>query len=44
MVALNNLAIGILRNTEWENPAKARRFYKIQFAQGLDLIFQPIIL
>jgi len=27
MAALNNLAIGILRKTGWENIAQARRFY-----------------
>lgn len=42
MAALNNLAIGILRKTGWQNIAQARRFYEIQFAKGLDLIFNPI--
>jgi hypothetical protein len=27
MAALNNLAIGMLRKTGWENIAQARRFY-----------------
>ena len=44
MAALNNLAIGILRKIGWENLAKARRFYEIHFAKGLELIFQPIVL
>lgn len=43
MAALNNLAIGILRKTGWENLAQARRFYEIQFAKGLELIINPII-
>lgn len=42
--ALNNLAIGILRKTGWENIAQARRFYGIQFAKGLELILNPIII
>lgn len=44
MAALNNLAIGILRKIGWENLAQARRFYEIQFAQGLQLIINPIII
>jgi predicted transposase YbfD/YdcC len=44
MAALNNLAIGILRKIGWKNLAKARRFYEIQFAKGLELIIQPIVL
>jgi predicted transposase YbfD/YdcC len=44
MAALNNLAIGILRKTGWENLAKARRFYEVHFAKGLELITQPIVL
>lgn len=43
MAALNNLAIGILRKIGWENIAQARRFYEIQFAQGTELIINPII-
>ena len=43
MAALNNLAIGILRKTGWENIAQARRYYEFHFAKGLDLITQPII-
>ncbi len=43
MAALNNLAIGVLRKIGWENLAQARRFYQIQFAQGLELIIHPII-
>lgn len=43
MAALNNLAIGILRKTGWENLAKARRFYEVFIAKGLDLITQPIV-
>jgi predicted transposase YbfD/YdcC len=43
MAALNNLAIGILRKTGWENIAQARRFYEIQFAQAIKLIINPII-
>ena len=43
MAALNNLAIGILRKTGWENIAQARRFYEIQFAKGIELIINPII-
>jgi predicted transposase YbfD/YdcC len=43
MAAFNNLAIGILRKTGWENIAKARRFYEVFIAKGLDLITQPII-
>jgi predicted transposase YbfD/YdcC len=44
MAALNNLAIGILRKIGWENIAQARRFYEIQFAKGLELILNPIII
>jgi predicted transposase YbfD/YdcC len=44
MAALNNLAIGILRKTGWENLAKARRFYEIKFAKGLELILNPIVI
>jgi predicted transposase YbfD/YdcC len=43
MAALNNLAIGILRKTGWENIAQARRFYEIQFVKGLELIIKPIV-
>ena len=43
MAALNNLAIGILRKTGWENIAQARRFYEIKFAKGVQLIINPII-
>jgi hypothetical protein len=43
MAALNNLAIGVLRKIGWENLAQVRRFYQIQFAQGLELITHPII-
>lgn len=43
MAALNNLAIGILRKTGWENIAKARRYYEVYIAKGLDLITQPIV-
>jgi predicted transposase YbfD/YdcC len=43
MAAFNNLAIGILRKTGWENIAKARRFYEVFIAKGLDLITQPIV-
>ena len=43
MAALNNLAIGILRKTGWENIAQARRFYEIQFAKAIELIINPII-
>jgi predicted transposase YbfD/YdcC len=43
MAALNNLAIGILRKTGWENIAKARRYYEVFIAKGLDLITQPIV-
>jgi predicted transposase YbfD/YdcC len=43
MAALNNLAIGILRKTGWENIAQARRFYEIKFAEGIKLIINPII-
>jgi predicted transposase YbfD/YdcC len=43
MAALNNLAIGILRKTGWENIAQARRFYGIKFAEGIKLIINPII-
>lgn len=43
MAALNNLAIGILRKTGWENIAKARRFYEVFTAKGLNLITQPIV-
>lgn len=42
MAALNNLAIGILRKTGWENIAQARRFYEIKFEKGLELIINPI--
>jgi predicted transposase YbfD/YdcC len=44
MVALNNLAIGIRRKTGWENIAQARRFYEIQFAKGLELILNPLVI
>jgi len=44
MAALNNLAIGILRKIGWENIAQARRFYEIKFAQGLQLIINPIVI
>ncbi len=44
MAALNNLAIGILRKIGWENIAQARRFYEIQFAKGIELIINPIII
>lgn len=44
MAALNNLAIGILRKIGWENIAQARRFYEIQFAKGLELIINPLII
>lgn len=44
MAALNNLAIGILRKTGWENIAQARRFYEIHFAKGLELILNPIVI
>ncbi len=44
MAALNNLAIGILRKIGWENIAQARRFYEIQFAKGLQLIINPIVI
>ena len=43
MAALNNLAIGILRKTGWENIAQARRFYEIKIAEGLELIMNPIV-
>ena len=43
MAALNNLAIGILRKTGWENIAQARRFYEIKFAEAINLIINPII-
>jgi len=43
MAALNNLAIGILRKTGWENIAQARRFYEIKFAEAIKLIINPII-
>lgn len=43
MAALNNLAIGILRKIGWENLAQARRYYEIQFAEGLELIINPIV-
>lgn len=43
MAALNNLAIGILRKTGWKNIAKARRFYEVFIAKGLDLITQPLV-
>lgn len=43
MAALNNLAIGILRKIGWDNIAQARRYYEIQFAQGTELIINPII-
>jgi hypothetical protein len=36
MAALNNLAIGILRKTGWENIAQARRFYGIKFAEAVN--------
>ena len=44
MAALNNLAIGILRKTGWQNIAQARRYYEIEFAKGLELILNPIII
>lgn len=44
MAALNNLAIGILRKTGWENIAQARRYYEIEFAKGLELILNPIVI
>lgn len=44
MAAMNNLAIGILRKLGWENLAQARRFYEIQFAKGLELIINPIVI
>ena len=43
MAAVNNLAIGILRKTGWENIAQARRFYEIKFAEAIKLIINPII-
>jgi len=43
MAALNNLAIGILRKTGWENIAQARRFYNAQIHKGLELINNPIL-
>ncbi len=43
MAALNNLAIGILRKTGWENIAQARRFYNAQIHKGLELINHPIV-
>lgn len=43
MAALNNLAIGILRKTGWENIAQARRYYEIEFNKGIELIIKPII-
>jgi predicted transposase YbfD/YdcC len=38
MATLNNLAIGVLRKTGWENLAKARRFYNAQIEKALKLI------
>jgi len=43
MASLNNLAIGILRKTGWENIAQARRYYEAQIKKGLDLINNPIL-
>jgi predicted transposase YbfD/YdcC len=43
MASLNNLAIGILRKTGWENIAQARRFYNAQIKKGFELISNPII-
>jgi predicted transposase YbfD/YdcC len=43
MAALNNLAIGILRKTGWENLAQARRYYEVRVAKGIELIINPII-
>lgn len=42
MAWLNNLAIGVLRKTGWENLAKARRFYNAQIEKALKLITHPI--
>jgi len=42
MASLNNLAIGVLRKTGWENLAKARRFYNAQIDKGLELITNQI--
>ena len=44
MAALNNVAIEIVRKTGWENIAQARRLYDIQFAKGLELILNPIVI
>ena len=44
MAALNNLAIGILRKTGWENIAQARRYDEVEFAKALELILNPLII
>ena len=44
MAAMNNLAIGLLRKSGWENLARAGRFYEIEFAKGLKLILNPIVI
>ncbi|HSK73003.1 MAG TPA: hypothetical protein VK892_14990 [Pyrinomonadaceae bacterium] len=42
MAVLNNLTIGILRKTGWENIAKARRYFNALIDEALSLIMTPL--
>jgi predicted transposase YbfD/YdcC len=42
LAALNNLTIGVLRNSGWENIAEARRFYNAFITEALNLIMLPL--
>ncbi len=41
LAVFNNLALGMIRHTGWENVAEARRFYDAYPAQALQLILKP---
>lgn len=43
LAVLNNLTIGILRKTGWENIAKARRYYDALIDKALSLIMTPLV-
>ncbi len=42
LAVLNNLTIGILRKSGWENLAKARRYFSSQIDEALNLIMNPV--